>query len=112
MMRDAPTRVPFDIGTIHFIGIGGIGMSGIAEIMRNLGYRVQGSDAVENANVKRLRALGIPVSMFTCIFSLARTVGWIAQWNEMISDPEQKIGRPRQLYKGAVRREVKPIDKR
>ena len=58
------------------------------------------------------RALGIPVSMFTCIFSLARTVGWIAQWNDMISDPEQKIGRPRQLYKGAVRREVKPIDKR
>jgi len=58
------------------------------------------------------RALGIPVSMFTCIFSLARTVGWIAQWNEMISDPEQKIGRPRQLYKGAVRREVKPLDKR
>ena len=58
------------------------------------------------------RALGIPVSMFTCIFSLARTVGWIAQWNEMISDPEQKIGRPRQLYKGSARREVKPIDKR
>ncbi len=58
------------------------------------------------------RALGIPVSMFTCIFSLARTVGWIAQWNEMISDPEQKIGRPRQLYKGAARREVQPIDTR
>ena len=58
------------------------------------------------------RALGIPVSMFTCIFSLARTVGWIAQWNEMISDPEQKIGRPRQLYKGAARREVTPLDRR
>ena len=58
------------------------------------------------------RALGIPVSMFTCIFSLARTVGWIAQWNEMISDPEQKIGRPRQLYKGAGRRELKPIGER
>jgi citrate synthase len=58
------------------------------------------------------RALGIPVSMFTCIFSLARTVGWIAQWQEMISDPEYKIGRPRQLYKGAARREVKPIDER
>jgi len=58
------------------------------------------------------RALGIPVSMFTCIFSLARTVGWIAQWQEMISDPEYKIGRPRQLYKGAQRREVVPIDKR
>ena len=46
------------------------------------------------------RALGIPTSMFTCIFAMARTVGWIAQWNEMISDPEQKIGRPRQLYTG------------
>ena len=58
------------------------------------------------------RALGIPVSMFTCIFALARTVGWIAQWNEMIADPEQKIGRPRQLYTGATKRDVVPIDKR
>jgi citrate synthase len=58
------------------------------------------------------RALGIPVAMFTCIFSLARTVGWIAQWQEMISDPEYKIGRPRQLYKGPTKRDVKPIDKR
>ena len=57
-------------------------------------------------------ALGIPTSMFTCIFSLARTVGWIAQWNEMISDPEQKIGRPRQLYNGPTRRDVVPIQKR
>jgi citrate synthase len=58
------------------------------------------------------RALGIPVSMFTCIFSLARTVGWIAQWQEMIADPEYKIGRPRQLYKGSQRREVVPIARR
>jgi citrate synthase len=58
------------------------------------------------------RALGIPVSMFTCIFSLARTVGWIAQWQEMIADPEYKIGRPRQLYKGAQRREVVPLARR
>jgi citrate synthase len=58
------------------------------------------------------RALGIPVSMFTCIFSLARTVGWIAQWQEMISDPEYKIGRPRQLYKGATQRDVKPVGAR
>ncbi len=58
------------------------------------------------------RALGIPVSMFTCMFSLARTVGWIAQWQEMITDPEYKIGRPRQLYKGATRRDVKPLDQR
>ncbi|OGA01340.1 MAG: citrate (Si)-synthase [Betaproteobacteria bacterium RIFCSPLOWO2_02_67_12] len=58
------------------------------------------------------RALGIPTSMFTCIFSLARTVGWIAQWQEMIADPEYKIGRPRQLYRGATQREVKPIAQR
>jgi citrate synthase len=58
------------------------------------------------------RALGIPVSMFTCIFSLARTVGWIAQWQEMISDPEYKIGRPRQLYRGSAKREFQPIEKR
>ena len=58
------------------------------------------------------RALGIPVSLFTGIFAMARTVGWIAQWNEMISDPEQKIGRPRQLYVGAVRRDVPSPSKR
>jgi citrate synthase len=58
------------------------------------------------------RALGIPVAMFTCIFSLARTVGWIAQWQEMISDPEYKIGRPRQLYNGSPRRDFVPIAKR
>ena len=58
------------------------------------------------------RALGIPVSMFTCVFALARTLGWIAQWNEMISDPEQKIGRPRQLYTGAAKRDLVPIAKR
>jgi len=58
------------------------------------------------------RALGIPTSMFTCIFSLARTAGWIAQWAEMIADPDQKIGRPRQLYTGHVRRDVVPIEKR
>jgi citrate synthase len=58
------------------------------------------------------RALGIPVSLFTGIFALARTVGWIAQWNEMISDPDQKIGRPRQLFVGATRRTVKPLAQR
>ena len=57
------TRVPLDIGTIHFIGIGGIGMSGIAEIMHNLGYKVRGSDAADSANVKRLRKLGVPVAV-------------------------------------------------
>ncbi|MDC1311777.1 citrate synthase [Burkholderiales bacterium] len=58
------------------------------------------------------RAMGIPTNMFTCIFALARTVGWIAQWNEMISDSEQKIGRPRQLYVGEAIRDVKQIDRR
>jgi citrate synthase len=58
------------------------------------------------------RALGIPTNMFTCIFALARTVGWIAQWTEMIGDPDQKIGRPRQLYVGPTQRDVLSIDKR
>ena len=57
-------------------------------------------------------ALGIPVSLFTGIFAMARTVGWIAQWNEMISDPEQKIGRPRQLFVGAKTRDVPSLGKR
>ncbi len=52
-----------------------------------------------------LRAIGFPVDMFTVLFAVARTVGWIAQWKEMIEDPEQRIGRPRQLYIGPVRRE-------
>jgi citrate synthase len=58
------------------------------------------------------RAIGIPVSLFTAIFALARTVGWIAQLNEMIGDPEYKIGRPRQLFVGSVQRDVKPIGQR
>ena len=61
MATPVTTRVPLGIGAIHFIGIGGIGMSGIAEIMHNLGHKVQGSDAAENANVKRLREMGITV---------------------------------------------------
>jgi citrate synthase len=59
-----------------------------------------------------LRALGFPTSMFTVLFALARTVGWIAQWKEMIEDPHQKIGRPRQLYTGATRRDYVPITRR
>jgi len=61
MRKTSPTRVPLDIGPIHFIGIGGIGMSGIAEIMHNFGYKIQGSDSSDNANIKRLRAMGIDV---------------------------------------------------
>ena len=58
------------------------------------------------------RALGIPTEMFTCVFALARTVGWIAQWEEMITDPEYKIGRPRQLYTGETSRKVPSISAR
>jgi citrate synthase len=59
-----------------------------------------------------LKALGFPVNMFTVLFALARTVGWIAQWTEMIEDPHQKIGRPRQLYTGAAQRDYVPTEKR
>jgi citrate synthase len=59
-----------------------------------------------------MRAMGIPNSMFTAIFALARTAGWVAQWSEMISDEEHKIGRPRQLYKGELRRDFIALDKR
>ena len=59
-----------------------------------------------------LNAIGFPTEMFTVLFALARTVGWVAQWNEMISDPEQKIGRPRQLYVGATQRDYVAVDKR
>ena len=58
------------------------------------------------------RALGIPVSMFTCVFALARTIGWVTHWKEMITDPEYKIGRPRQLYTGHTGRDVVPMAKR
>ena len=59
-----------------------------------------------------LSAIGFPTTMFTALFALARTVGWVAQWNEMISDPHQKIGRPRQLYTGPTQRDYVPVDKR
>ncbi|MCJ8190080.1 citrate synthase [Sphingomicrobium aestuariivivum] len=59
-----------------------------------------------------LNAIGFPTEMFTALFALARTTGWVAQWNEMISDPEQKIGRPRQLYVGATQRDYVPVGER
>jgi citrate synthase len=59
-----------------------------------------------------LKAMGFPTSMFTVLFAVARTVGWISQWSEMIEDPQQKIGRPRQLYTGATHRDYVDIDKR
>jgi citrate synthase len=59
-----------------------------------------------------LKAMGFPTNMFTVLFAVARTVGWIAQWKEMIEDPSQKIGRPRQLYTGATQRDYPPISRR
>ena len=59
-----------------------------------------------------LRAMGFPVSMFTVLFAIARTIGWCSQWKEMIEDPEQKIGRPRQLYIGSPQRDFVPLDNR
>ena len=59
-----------------------------------------------------LKAMGFPTSMFTVLFAIARTVGWCAQWREMIEDPHQKIGRPRQLYTGAPQRDYAPISRR
>jgi len=59
-----------------------------------------------------LSAIGFPTSMFTALFALARTVGWVAQWNEMITDPDQKIGRPRQLYNGPTQRPYVPVNQR
>jgi len=59
-----------------------------------------------------LKAMGFPTSMFTVLFAISRTVGWVAQWNEMIADPDQKIGRPRQLYTGRTARSYTPLEKR
>src|SRR3954466_2749889 len=61
--RNSLMRLPREIGPVHFVGIGGIGMSGIAEVLANLGYAVQGSDIAESANVQRLRARNIPVAI-------------------------------------------------
>jgi citrate synthase len=59
-----------------------------------------------------LRAMGFPTSMFTVLFAVARTIGWISQWKEMIAEPNQKIGRPRQLYVGPTQRDYVPVEKR
>src|ERR1700679_1849023 len=96
-MGSAPTRVPFDIGTIHFIGIGGIGMSGIAEIMHNLGYRVRGSDAVDNANVRRLRTLGIPVVVGHSPDNLGDAVVVVYSSAVKAGNPEFDAARARKL---------------
>ena len=59
-----------------------------------------------------LKAMGFPTSMFTVLFALARTVGWVAQWKEMVEDPKQRIGRPRQLYVGPKSRPYVPLNQR
>jgi citrate synthase len=59
-----------------------------------------------------LKAMGIPVSMFTVLFAVARTIGWISQWKEMMEDPAQRIGRPRQVYTGATERNFVPLAER
>jgi citrate synthase len=59
-----------------------------------------------------MRAIGIPENMFTAVFAVSRTVGWLAQWKEMIEDPDQRIARPRQLYCGPQQRDYVPVDKR
>ena len=56
--------------------------------------------------------MGIPTSMFTALFAVSRTVGWISQWKEMMEDPSQRIGRPRQLYTGSPQRDYVPLDQR
>jgi citrate synthase len=59
-----------------------------------------------------LKAMGFPTSMFTALFALSRTVGWITQWQELIEDPEQRIGRPRQIYTGPAERDYVAVDRR
>lgn len=59
-----------------------------------------------------LKSLGFPTNLFTALFALARTAGWVAQWKEMIMDPSRRIGRPRQLYTGSVKRDYVPLEER
>jgi citrate synthase len=59
-----------------------------------------------------LKAMGFPTSMFTALFAVSRTVGWVSQWQEMMEDPQQRIGRPRQIYTGAPQRDYVPLTKR
>ncbi|MBV8614869.1 MAG: citrate (Si)-synthase, partial [Acetobacteraceae bacterium] len=59
-----------------------------------------------------LKAMGFPTSMFTALFAVSRTVGWVSQWKEMMEDPDQRIGRPRQLYTGSPARDYVPIERR
>ena len=89
--------LPLTIGTIHFVGIGGIGMSGIAEILKNLGYQVRGSDLTENANVKRLRGLGIPVEIGHKAENLADATVIVVSSAVKADNPEVAAARTRLL---------------
>ena len=90
-------NVPFDIGVVHFVGIGGIGMSGIAEVMHNLGYSVQGSDSGENANVQRLRGLGIDVKIGQSAANLANAKVLVVSSAIKADNPEVVEARHRSL---------------
>ena len=94
--------MPLTIGTIHFVGIGGIGMSGIAEVMHNLGYSVQGSDLAENANVKRLRDLSITIAIGHDATNLGEAEAVVVSSAVDTSNPEV----------GAARRRLIPIVRR
>jgi UDP-N-acetylmuramate--alanine ligase len=85
--------LPFDIGTIHFVGIGGIGMSGIAEVMHNLGYSVRGSDLSENANVQRLRRLGIDIAVGHAPENIAEAKVVVISSAVKADNPEVKAAR-------------------
>ncbi|NWH08418.1 MAG: UDP-N-acetylmuramate--L-alanine ligase [Alphaproteobacteria bacterium] len=89
--------LPFDMGPIHFIGIGGIGMSGIAEVMHNLGYRIQGSDAADNYNVKRLQKLGITVQIGQQASNLGEARIVVISSAIKADNPELAAARARQL---------------
>jgi len=90
-------KMPRDIGPVHFVGIGGIGMSGIAEVLVNLGYRVQGSDAAENANVLRLRAKGVPIAIGHDAANLGEARLVVVSSAIKAGNPELKAARERLL---------------
>jgi len=94
--------IPFDIGGIHFIGIGGIGMSGIAEVMHNLGYKVQGSDLSESANVERLRGLGIPVAIGQRAENLGEAR--VVVFSSAVKDDNPEVVAARERFLPLVRR--------
>jgi UDP-N-acetylmuramate--alanine ligase len=94
--------IPFDTGRIHFIGIGGIGMSGIAEVMHNLGYEVQGSDAADSANVKRLKKLGIPVTVGHVAESLGEAS--VVVYSSAVKPDNPEIMEARKRHLPTVRR--------